>query len=331
VIRVPAHQDGTQLSSGGAVVNNPGEESSGSSINENGDGRISTPDEDPELANFIQEERLGRLKYKCKQCKFNKTVDKGTMHSDVVQSISHWCKSQQELVTELKRQGLLEYPKEDGERGLKKLMELSQTESLIEHSSRDASNDKPKAQQKKRRGPQMCNRCGQPRKGHDCLYSSDKLAAKFCQSACSKDKGERKLSHQEDENRAVTHRNEATGDYTAEHHRKQVEPPWYVAESQQKADNQPKSSTEAFCTSAEQVYIAPIGEDDRKPTAQVHRAFDTDNQEQKKVQESAKHGIKHAPPSRNLHDNAAIKDTACQDAQAQFPIERKPSIKNVSQ
>jgi hypothetical protein len=101
----------------------------------------------------------------------------------------------------------------------------------------------------------------------------------------------------------------ATGDYTAEHHRKQVEPPWYVAESQQKADNQPKQSTEAFSTPTEQVHIAPIGEDDRKPTAQVHRAFDTDNQDQKKVQESAKHGIKHAPPSSNLNDNAAIKDT----------------------
>lgn len=273
-------------SPGGAVANNPGEESSGSSINENGDGRRSAPDEDPELANFIQEERLGRLKYKCKRCKFHKTVDKGTTHSDVVRSISHCCKPQKELVTELKRQGLLEYPKEGTERDFQKLMGLCQTESLMEHSSRDVSNIKPKAQQKKQRGPQMCNSCGQPRKGHDCPYSSDKLAAKFCRSAC-KDEGERKLSHQEDENGAATHRSEATGDYTAEHHRKQVEPPWYVAESQQKADNQPKQSTEAFSTPTEQVHIAPIGEDDRKPTAQVHRAFDTDNQDQKKVQESA--------------------------------------------
>jgi hypothetical protein len=67
----------------------------------------------------------------------------------------------------------------------------------------------------------LCNSCGQPRKGHDCPYASDELAAKFCRSAC-KDEGERKLSHQQDENRASTHRSEATGDYTAEHHRKQV-------------------------------------------------------------------------------------------------------------
>jgi hypothetical protein len=123
-------------SPGGAVAYNPGEESSGSSINE-GDGRRSAPDEDPELANFIQEERLGRLKYKCKRCKFHKAVDKGTTHSDVVRSISHCCKPQQELVTELKRQGLLEYPKEGTERDFQKLMGLCQTESLMEHSSRD--------------------------------------------------------------------------------------------------------------------------------------------------------------------------------------------------